>query len=256
MSTDLIITLGVIIVFILLLRNKKAKEAKMGQDYQEMMKEGNFSGLKRMAGKQFLIWGIIFLFVSTFSAIRLIQGDLKGWTTLILVGIFGYRTFTLGQAYFSFKNAEKHLSYRLSDDEAERFWKENDDEELVSRLSDYLMKKSYNLLKVENLNEVEKNILILDILAYEVNDGGFEQFFSNSGGKYNGALVSAAAAVDASETAGICAKALDIISRGLLKEQELELLDKECDTPFYEKSENLTTLLAEYARAHKDALLS
>lgn len=257
MSTDLLLILAVVAISVLLLRNKKVKEAKMGQDYDNMMKEGNFRGLKIMFGRQFLIWGIVFLFVLTVAVIRLIQGgDIKGWTELIVAGYFGYRTFTLGRAYKSFKNAEKYLSYRLSDEETENFWKEENDEELVYRLYDYIQKKSYNFLKIENLNEVEKNIMILNDLDGEVNNGGFELFFFNSRGKYNDSLIKALSAVNASETAGICAKALDIISQGLLKDQESDLLDKECDKPFYDKSENLTFLIAEYARKNKDSLLA
>ena len=253
----MIIILAVVAILLLLLRNKKVQEAKMGQDYDNMMKEGNFRGLMIMFGKQFLIWGILFLFVLTVSVIRLIkEGDIKGWTELIVAVFFGYRTFTLWRAYKSFKNAETYLSYRLSDDEIENFWKEENDEELVLRLYDYIQKKSYNFLKKENLNDVEKNIMIINDLDGEVNNGGFEQFFFNSRGEYNDSLVNALTAVNASETAGICAKALDIISRGLLKEQESELLDQECDKPFYDKSENLTSLIAEYARINKDSLLS
>ena len=200
----------------------------MEKDYDNMMKEGNFTGLKTMFRKQFLIWGILFLIALTVSVIRLIQeGDIKGWTELIVAGFFGYRTFILGRAYKSFKNAEKYLSYRLSDEEIE-----------------------------ENLNEVEKNIMILNDLDGEVNNGGFEQFFFNTRGQYNDSLIDALTAVNASETKEICAKALDIISQGLLKDQESDLLDKECDTPFYDKSENLTSLIAEYARKNRDSLLS
>ena len=257
MSKDYIIILAVVAIFLLLLRNKKVQEAKMGQDYDKMMKEGNFRGLKNMFGKQFLIWGILFLAVLTVSVIRIIQeGNIRGWAELIVAGFFGYRTFVLGRVYKSFKNAEKYLSYRLSDDEIERFWEEENDEELVSRLYDYIKKKSYSFLKVENLNEVEKNIMILNDLEGEINNGGFEQFFFNSRGQYNDSLIKALTAVNASETAEICAKALDIISRGLLKDQESDLLDKECDTPFYDKSENLTSLIAEYARKNRDSLLS
>ena len=256
MSVDLIIILAIVVIYILLLRNKKAKEAKMGQDYDSMMKEGNFRGLKIMFGKQFLIWGIMFLFGLTVTVIQLIQGGIKGWTMLIVTGFLGYRTFTLGRAYSSFKDAEKYLSYRMSDEEIENFWKEENEEDLIPRLYEYIQKKSYNFLKVENLNEVEKNIMILTDLDGEVNNGGFEQFFFNTRGLYNDSLVNAATAVNASETAGLCAKALNIISRGLLKDQESDLLDKECDTPFYDKSENLTALIAEYARKNKDSLLS
>ena len=162
MSKDLIIILAAVAIFILLLRNKKTKEAKMGQDCDNMLKEGDFRGLKIMFGRQLLIWGILFLFVLAYSVIRFIQGgDIKGWTGLIVSGYFGYRVFTLWRAYKSFRNAEKYLSYRLSDEEIEDFWKEENDEELVSRLYDYIRKKSYNFLKVENLNEVEKKIMIL-----------------------------------------------------------------------------------------------
>ena len=168
MSADLIIILALVAMLLLLLPNKKAQEAKMEKDYDNMMKEGNFTGLKTMFRKQFLIWGILFLIALTVSVIRLIQeGDIKGWTELIVAGFFGYRTFILGRAYKSFKNAEKYLSYRLSDEEIESFWKEEKDEELVFRLYDYIQKKSYNFLKIENLNEVEKNIMILNDL-----DGG------------------------------------------------------------------------------------
>lgn len=257
MSTDLIIILAVVAIFLLLLRNKKAKEAKMEQDYDTMMKEGDFKGLKNMFGKQFLLWGILFLLVLTVSVIRIIQkGDIRGWTELIVSCVFGYRTFTLGRAYLAFKKAQKYLSYRMSDEEIENFWKEEDDIELVYRLYDYIQKKSYNFLKVENLNQVEKNIRILNDLDGEVNNGGFQQFFFNTRGEYNDSLIQALTAVNAPETAGICAKALDIISRGLLKDQESDLLDKECDTPYYDKSENLTSLIADYARKNKDSLLS
>ena len=256
MSTDLIIILAFVALAILLLRNKKTKEAKMEQDYDTMMKEGDFAGLKMMFGKQFLLQGVFFLFALALSVVRIIQGEFSGWTLLIVAGFFGYRTFTCGRAYLAYKKAEKYLSYRLSDEEIKDFWKEEDDTELVYRLYDYIQKKSYSFLKIENLNEVEKNIMIVNDLDAEVNNGGFDQFFLNSRGAYNESLIKALTAVNAPETAKICAKALDIISRGLLQDQEIELLDKECDTPYYEKSENLTFLLAEYARKNKDSLLS
>ena len=197
------------------------------------------------------------MLVLTVSVIRIIQkGDIRGWTELIVSGVFGYRAFTLGRAYFAYKKAQKYLSYRMSEEEIENFWKEEDDIELVFRLYEYIQKKSYNFLKLENLNEVEKNIMILNELEGEVNNGGFDQFFLNTGGKYNDSLLKALTAVNAPETAAICKKALDIISRGLLQDQESNLLDKECDTPYYEKTENLTSLIAEYARKNKDSLLS
>ena len=109
---------------------------------------------------------------------------------------------------------------------------------------------------MENLNAVEKNIMILNDLEGEVYNGGFDQFFLNSRGVFNDSLLLALNAVNAPVTAGICAKALDVISRGLPKDQESDLLDTECDTPFYEKTENLTSLVADYARRNRDSLLA
>ena len=65
MSADLIIILALVAMLLLLLPNKKAQEAKMEKDYDNMMKEGNFTGLKTMFRKQFLIWGILFLIALT-----------------------------------------------------------------------------------------------------------------------------------------------------------------------------------------------
>ena len=112
------------------------------------------------------------------------------------------------------------------------------------------------MIKFNNLLQLLLHNLVLHNLDGEVNNGGFEQFFFNTRGQYNDSLIDALTAVNASETKEICAKALDIISQGLLKDQESDLLDKECDTPFYDKSENLTSLIAEYARKNRDSLLS
>ena len=256
MSTNWILILAFVVLAIILIRNKKTKEAKMWQDHDNMIKEGDFKGLRIMFGKQFLLAGALFLFALTVAVIRIVQKEFSGWTMLLVAGFFGYRTFIIGRGFFAYKKAEKHLSYRLSDEEIENFWKEEDDVELISKLYDYIQKKSYNFLQLENLNEVEKNIMILSDLDADVNNGGFDQYFFNSRGEYNNSLIKALTAVNAPESAKICAKALDIISRGLLKDQESDLLNKECDEPYYEKSENLFSLIAEYARKNKDSLLS
>jgi len=55
---------------------------------------------------------------------------------------------------------------------------------------------------------------------------------------------------------GISIIGMMLRSRGLPKDQESDLLDTECDTPFYEKTENLTSLIADYARRNRDSLLA
>ena len=251
------LTVLAVIIYILLLRNKKAKNAKLERDSDTMLKEGNFKGLKVMFGRLFILWGILFLSILTISIIQVIRkGGLTGWVDLIVSCVVGYRAFILGRAYFSYRKAEKYLSYRLSDEEVGRFWEEENDEELVLRLHDYIRKKSFMFQRIENLNEVEKNIMMLIDLESEVDNGGFEQFFDNTKGEYNDSLIQALTAVNAPETAKIVSEALDINTRGLLEEQRRDMLRKACDTPFHHKTEDLISLMAEYARKNKDALLS
>ena len=133
---------------------------------------------------------------------------------------------------------------------------EKDDLSLFEYIFEKLSDKSDFGSDLSSLNDKEKVFMSMALLEQEVNNGGFEQFFFNTRGQYNDSLIDALTAVNASETKEICAKALDIISQGLLKDQESDLLDKECDTPFYDKSENLTSLIAEYARKNRDSLLS
>ena len=115
MSTNWILILAFVVLAIILIRNKKTKEAKMWQDHDNMIKEGDFKGLRIMFGKQFLLAGALFLFALTVAVIRIVQKEFSGWTMLLVAGFFGYRTFIIGRGFFAYKKAEKHLSYRLSD---------------------------------------------------------------------------------------------------------------------------------------------
>lgn len=60
-----------------------------------------------------------------------------------------------------------------------------DDNAFVSKITDYLFKKSNYLEDFDKLNQFEKNILLVEYLEMEVNNGGFHQFYLNSSGNYS-----------------------------------------------------------------------
>ena len=60
-----------------------------------------------------------------------------------------------------------------------------DNNALESTIIDYLFKKSNYLEDFEKLNPYEKNVLLVEYLEMEVNNGGFHQFYLNSSGNYS-----------------------------------------------------------------------
>ena len=103
----------------------------------------------------------------------------------------------------------------------------------------------------------------MDILAREVNNGGFDQFFYNSSGEYAPEILEAYQKVGADKTA-------DIINRGiklfptlpvpknwelrqeilLEKESNSELWD-ELDTEFYKYEDNISELIIKFVEKNK-----
>lgn len=111
------------------------------------------------------------------------------------------------------------------------------------------------------LSYPEQVFYVIWELESEVNNGGFEQFFSNSSGDVAFAVVDALKAIGAEETARIAAEAngmfpgsfppRDRDERQALLEtfdaEKIEAWDK-LDQEFYKRPDNLTELLHEYVR--------
>ena len=131
-----------------------------------------------------------------------------------------------------------------------RIW-EKDDATLFEYVFDKLSAKSDYGFDLSSLNDHEKVFMSMALLAQEVNNGGFDQFFLNLGDRYNDILVSSAEAIKAFDIAKICEKALAIYAEHAEQEDPIEELN-ECDDAFYASTDAICDLCAQYAREHKD----
>jgi hypothetical protein len=118
---------------------------------------------------------------------------------------------------------------------------------------------------LELLTEPQKVFYYIQCLERELNDGGFEQFYSNSSGDFAHEIIDALKAIGANKTADIVQKANDqfpgkIVPKDRDKRQLIleEIVDKtseiweELDQKFYEYQDNLNSLNMDYIKKHKD----
>ena len=89
------------------------------------------------------------------------------------------------------------------------------------------------------------------LIAEEVNNGGFDQFFFNKGTRWNDILVPAAEAIKAYEVAEICKKAVEIYNQHTDQGDIIEELN-ECDDEFYNCNDPYMALIVQYARNNKE----
>ena len=80
---------------------------------------------------------------------------------------------------------------------------EKDNLSLFEHILDKLNSKSDFGSDLSRLNDKEKVFMSMALLEQEVNNGGFDQFFLNTGDRYNDILVSSAEAVKAYDIAEI-----------------------------------------------------
>ena len=128
---------------------------------------------------------------------------------------------------------------------------EQDEETIQYHISNAIGKKSNSGEDLSKLNDYEKVFLVMDELEMEVNNGGFDQFFLNTDGRYNDILVSSAEAIKANDMAEICKKALAIYAEHAGEEDAIEELN-ECDEAFYASEDYITGLSVQYAKENKE----
>ena len=82
--------------------------------------------------------------------------------------------------------------------------------------------------EIEKLNEYEKTFFLTQTLEAEINNGGFSQFFFNSGGNFTYETVDAFEAIGAVKTAEICRKAIASFGKKIPKDRNkrMDFLDK------------------------------
>ena len=127
---------------------------------------------------------------------------------------------------------------------------EKDDLSLFEYIFDKLSDKSDFGSDLSSLNEKEKVFMSMALLEQEVNNGGFDQYFLNLGGKYNDILVSSAEAIKAYDIAEICKKALAVYAEGSEQDEIIEELN-EYDNAFYESKDAISNLCVQYAKENK-----
>ena len=150
-------------------------------------------------------------------------------------------------------SAKKELPKRVVKPSStnETIW-EQDDDTVYDYIFDKLCDKGDYGHDLSKLNEQEKVFMAMALIAMEVNNGGFDQFFFNKGDRWNDILVPAAEAIKAYEVAEICKKALEIKKQHPDQDEPIEELD-ECDNDFYNCNDPYTTLTVQYARNNKES---
>lgn len=137
----------------------------------------------------------------------------------------------------------------------EHIWSLADTNEFVIELMEHLCQKTRYGEELSGLREAERVFYITQTVEQEVNNGGFAQFFFNSGGDFSHEIVGAFTAIGANKTAAICQKAIGAFGRDIptdtdarqemLDEAETDEVDAllaECDSAFFAYEENLNEL--------------
>lgn len=140
-----------------------------------------------------------------------------------------------------------------------------DQTDIVIEIGQMLWKKSENDHDFESLNKHEKNVIFIEMLEGQVNNGGFDQYFFNSSGDYVHETLSALEEIKAPITADIfdqAVKAFPVfpIPKDIEKRRKfMEKLPKEIfekwaalDDKFYDYPENLSELVIEFVKTHRD----
>ena len=140
----------------------------------------------------------------------------------------------------------------------------DDDLKLVIQMDQYLNKITNYGETLDNLTQPQKNVIFIENLEREINNGGFNQFYFNSSGDYSHETIDALSAIGANKTAEIVRKANfmypnnkvpkdreERINILLEIEKEANPIWEEADQQFYKYEDDLATLLAKYIRENK-----
>ena len=118
----------------------------------------------------------------------------------------------------------------------------------------------------EALSLPERDVLAVEALEREVNNGGYRQFFLNSSNEYAGEIVDALKRIGCPRTAAITARAVSVLPAGMAATPEslavfMEQDDSdrdgrltECDDAYYDSGEDIATALLQYLVQHRDSV--
>lgn len=141
-----------------------------------------------------------------------------------------------------------------------------DTNDFVVAMTEYLDNKTKDGEDMSVLSKEERIFYITQTLEMEVNNGGFSQFFYNSGGDFSNELVGAFTAIGANATAAICQKAISAFGCDIpvdrdereemldeLENDKIEEILEECDSAFCAYEEDLNQLNYNFVMKNKES---
>ena len=157
----------------------------------------------------------------------------------------------------------RHKSQAETRESVDLGLKQRPEEKFLMSLSDKVYAR-FGTVGFDRLTVAEKVFFCVWELEGEINDGGFDQFFFNSGGNYAVEAVDAFKKIGASKTAGIVRRANSVFKNECppknwtarqdellaLPESATEML-RRLDNEFYKYDEDLSILLYEFVIKHR-----
>lgn len=147
----------------------------------------------------------------------------------------------------------------------EEIWQIGEETSFIIEMHEYLSEKCDYGEDIERLNDKQRVFYITQSLETEVNSGGFDQFFFNTGGNFANELVWAFNEIGAIKTAEICKRAIGAFGQNVPCDRferqdvmesfndEVSTLWSECDRSFLEYEDNLHELNYNYVMKNKNS---
>lgn len=225
-----------------------------------MAEKKDFAGISRKHGRFAVLWGIVAAITVPVTAIMLLRDgfSIKSIKYIVMAALAVFAAVRYCTVWKQGKRLSDMLSCKMTPEEIESIWKEEDDEKLFFRIGEYLCDEKcskYNSSYKLILNEPEQVIYVLFNLDCTVRDEGFQCFFDEYSDYFNDALADSARKVGCNDVAAICETALQIHSGSLPEEETAGQLGTKCDRPYLDlknSSKNIATYCAAYARNHKE----
>lgn len=142
----------------------------------------------------------------------------------------------------------------------------NDETKIIITLSEQIASK-IKQVGYKNLTETEKIFYCVHWLESEVNNGGFNQYFFNSAGDYARETVNALIEIGAGYTAELLKQSFTVFEEKVpfsdryKRQEQLFIIGEEnenflneLDEKFYAYTDQISSLLVDYIKKHKDRI--
>lgn len=257
-NTELIIIIAAAILLVYFGKKNKEKE---NNEYDKLTEKKDFAGITKTHYRYAIIWSVLASLIVTTTVIAILKDgfSIKSVKFILGAALSIYATVTNWKKWADSNKVAEAISCKLSPEEIKSIWKEEDDEELLYQIEEYIYD---NKCTIDNwasykviLNEPEQIVFVLYNLDICIMDEGFQCFFETYSDLFNDALAAFARKVGCNDVATICETAVQIYTGNLQEEEKSEQLDTRCNQPYIalkEHPRNIITCCAEYARSHKE----